>query len=733
MNNEHILQLHPILRAQGVEIYWNDHIGKINTHGDVQPRYLVITSIGIFLLVKRTFPSGFKISRIIPISRLKSITLTTDYLALDSEDESMVLEHKEINKISALLISIQTNIMGYANFKASTQLKLVVSDIVVSINTEHPIINKFLSECLALNVPLQLDQVNSVCKTFEENPKTFSFTPSIAASSLMPAIVNTLKGNTTFNKITLKDLSFMSFSEHFGKILKESTSIQSILFQRMSFLEKNLAVPTGFFEKTTSPIKEVEFLKCDLTNPKFKEIFYEFAKIKTNIEVFSIDTCDLAQSSIEAIFYSIFDAPCFRSLKKLSINEAKNPDNIQVFVVQLMNCDWILKNKSLKELVLNNTPLKLEFLLSALMMFETGLTELSLSGCSFMKPIPANSIETFQDVTTIDLSGISTTSSALLSLFKQMSTAKSQLISLDFTSMKMSEAEKLKLYSEMPNYKLGNIQTLVWDGNVIPNEKVKDFADFLSLQTSVIDLSISNCIQGASGNAAFLEKPISALNLERFVMVGSDKCSFGTELNPIIKELTSKSSLTSLDITGHGIGDEGIRYITQYVQSHCKCIAFGKTSANSIELLLNCINEIVNSKTEFAVWPANDVKRVITKVSLGQRDKMIKEFGNLKKKFCDKFGIQPEPEIEAGSEGAPMALRRMTSIPLLIRASSESLLPRIDKVRYDTISFKEEKIKGLLTECLGPNSQQPTNDPLVVFFNEFTLETSIDRFVLQSK
>jgi hypothetical protein len=730
MDNAHILQLHPILRSEGVEVYWNDYVGKVNTRGDVQPRHLVITSVGFFLLTKRTFPSGYKISRIIPITRLKTVTLTTDFIALDSETETMVLKHDKINEIAALIITLQTSIMGTTVFKASTHLKLVVSDIVVSVTAKHPTISKFQSECLALNLHIRIDQVNSVCKTFESNSETYTFDPSIAASALMPAIASALKGYTSYRKIILKDLSFMTFFKHFGEILNESTSIKSIVFNRTTFIEKNLSVPTGFFEKIQSPINDIQFWNCDLTNPKFKDLFYEIARIRTNIESLVIDACDMEKSSIEAIFYSLFDSTCFRSLSELVIIKGQMADTIQMFIVQLINSDWILKNKSLKKLVLQNTPLKLESLLNSLTMFETGLVELSLSGCTFKKALQGDKITTFQDLTSIDFSNITTTAAALISLFDCLSTANSQINSLDFTSMKMTETEKVKFYSQISKYKLGNIQTLVWDGNSIPNDLVSNFTDFLALQTNLIDLSISNCIQGDPVNAEYLAKPISLLNLERFVMVGSENYSFRRELNPVIKELVSKSSFTSLDISGHKIGDEGLQYITKFVQNQCKCIVFGKTCAVSVEALMDCLNEIVNSNIEYAVWPTNDIKGIIIKIPLGQRDKTIKEFARLKKEFSKKYESQEDDIQDTAQTSRPMKLQRMSSLPLLSRKRSDSIIPLMDKCNFASLSYKEEKIKTLLTECFGAKSVQSINDPLVVCFNSYSLETSMERFVL---
>ena len=733
MNSEQIQQIHPILKAKGVHVYWKGNVGKINTKGDVQPRYFVVTSIGIFLMVKRTFPSGFKLSRTIPMVDLKTITLTTDYLALDSDTTSMIIQHEKINEITSLLISIQTEINGPAVFKASTQLKMAVSDRIFEIPKKRFVVDRFQSECLACNIPIQVDQVNSLCKILDSDRETISFTPSIVASPFLPAIINTLKGESTYKTIILKNLSFMSFFPNFIKILTSSTTIETVIFYKVTFLEKVFNIPEDSFKNSVSPITTFKLYKCDFSNPKTKELFYRIAEINANITTLNVDSCTFIPQTLEAFFYSVFDSASFKSLTKAVFNNINLPENFQVFAIQLVNSDWVLKNKSLKHLRLENMPLQLDLILKAILIFETGLEEVSLSGCSFSKPLESGIIQNFQKITHLDLSNLSTTSEALLSLITYLNTVPSNLISLDLSHFKMNHQETLDFYSKLGTLKLGHIQSLIWDKNIIPNDKIDEFIQFLLAQTGLIDLSISNSFVGSPANAEKLIQ-LSSLNLQRFVMVGSGKCIFGQDFNKFLEKLITKGTLSILDITGHTIGDDGIKLITQFVQSGAKGIAFGRTNATSADILINCLEEIVNAEIEFAQWPLNDVKRVITKVPLGQRDKVIKQYSVVKKKFYEKFKIEPSQDDQAEDEQpeSPIKMRRLSSMPLLIRSGSESnLVPRVESIDYDSTTFKEDQIKELLAECIGPSSIQPINDPLIVYYNKFTIENSIDRFALQ--
>ena len=733
MNPEQIQQIHPIFKAKGVHIYWKGSVGKVNTRGEVQPRYLIIASVGIFLMIKRTFPSGYKLSRTIPMTALTKITLTTDCLCLDSDDESMIIQHEKINDITALLLSIQTEINGNAVFKASTQLKMLMNDQNVEVHQNRCVIDRFQSECLACKISIQIDQINSLCKTLDSDKETITFTPVLAASPFMPAIVNTLKGKFTYKTLVLKDVSFMNFFPQLTKILETSESIETIIFNRVSFIEKNLSVPQNIFEKFISPITTVKFIKCDLTNPRSRELIYEIAKFKCHITNLIIDNCKFIQQSLEALFYSIFDSPCFKSLTKVVFCKINLVDSVQVFAMQLANCDWVLKNKSLKILKLQSMPLKLDVLLNCMTIFETGIEELSLSGSSFTHPLQDSSIQTFQDITTLDLSGISTSPGALIGLFSLLNKVPSKIVSLDFTSFKMNFPEISDFYSRLGTLKLGKVQTLVWDGNLVPADKIEAFIHFLSAQTNLIDLSVSNCFLGSPDSAEGLMTLAETLNLERFVMVGSGKCIYGPEINQVLSKMMSKGTLTSLDITGHAIGDEGIKLLTNFVNTTGKVIAFGKTNTTHAESLLKLLKLILEADIEYAMWPSLDVKRVITKVPLGQRDKVIKEYGSLKKKFQEKFKLEPEQEDTQPeeSEEGPIRLRRLSSIPLLIRSNSDSMLvTRVEAIDYEMATFKEDRIKNLLSECIGANSIQPLNDPLLVYYNEFLMEHSIDKFLI---
>ena len=725
MNEEQISQIHPILHATGVKIIWKGSIEKINKKGDHEPRYLVISTCGIFINVKKTFPSGYKLSKVIPIVSVKAVTLTCEYLSIDTQEFSYVISHSEINSLAALLISLQTSVCGACEFRASTQLKLVVSDIHVESSVEDPIIARFVSECLALNTPIQIDQVNQIVKQLSEEREKIVFTPSLAASSLMPAITAMLKGASDYKTIILKDLSFMTFFKHFSTILKKSTSVESLVFYRTSFHESNLSTPPGFFEnEVKAPIHELVFKSCDLTNPRVKEFFYELAKMKTTITTITLDHTDFIQSSAEALFYSIFDMQCFRSLTSFIINKVNLADTFQVFTIQLMNCDWVLKNKTLKKLVLQNTKLHVEFLLNALMMFDCGLEELLLAGSLFTKPLPRNGIQTFQQVLTLDLSSITTTATAMLSLFQAIDTSPPQIKSLNVATLKMSENEVGRFYSSLSTFKLNGVQTLVWDGNHVPDESVHNFVSFLCSQPDLIDLSISDCIMSSKENAAELCNLVRALPLERFVMVATQPFAFDKRINDALQILINKGTLNSIDISGHKISEEGLEIITIFASRGAKGIAFGSTGATDAECLHSCLKAIIESSVEFAVWPLEDVKRTITKVPLGSRDKMLRKFTELKRAFESKYHV----EIEAVSvEEDSIRMRRMTSLPLLMRTASEILLtPHMEPLDIDMISTKEENISKLLKECIGPDALLTENDPLVIFFNRVSSETGLD-------
>ena len=51
-------------------------------------------------------------------------------------------------------------------------------------------------------------------------------------------------------------------------------------------------------------------------------------------------------------------------------------------------------------------------------------------------------------------------------------------------------------------------------------------------------------------------------------------------------KLINKGTLSILDITGHTIGDDEIKLITQFVQSGAKGIAFGRTNATLADILI---------------------------------------------------------------------------------------------------------------------------------------------------
>ncbi|EAY12084.1 hypothetical protein TVAG_039320 [Trichomonas vaginalis G3] len=725
MSTEQLRAIHPVMNATNVQILWSGSVGKINTHGEIQNRTLVIASPAIFLLTKRTFPAGFRLSRVIPICRLDNIIYTKEYIELKSETEYFKIVHDDIAQIAAIIVALQVMQMGYASIHASTELKQEIKEQVVDVQSENPTIDRFVSECLALDIPLQVDQINSMCKTLSENGDSIIFTPTVAASTLMPALVSTLCGKTCFKSIILRDVSFMTFLPHLSGILKEATTITSLTFYKTSFIEANLGVPEGFFENDVrSPLNTLIFKHCDLTNVRLRKFFYDLAKLDSKITSIQIINCEFAQPVMEAFFYNIFDANCFRNLNSLVISNVNLPFTIQMFSVMLLNCDWIHKNKCLQELKITNCEVDIGDILSTCFICETGIEELCLSGMIFKLPIPVNSIQSFQQLKTLDISSLKTDEKSLSSFFTALGSIPSQIETIKANNLAIEPADAKLFYTNLSG-SVSNLQSLSWDGTYVPNECVPQFITWFCQQKNLIDLSLSDCIPNKPSNTNEIARLFSSLNLERFVLVAEGNFAFGTEAVIMLDAMCQSQTVTSIDLTGHAFGDIGMKSLMKLITREnipMKGIAFNGSNATT-PVLMEALELITQEVKNYAVWPVRDVKKCITKVPLGSREKTIKAFDEIKTKFDKRFPQNNDSNDNHANDlnSQPVARARCYSaLPTILRHSTSEMIGtgyKMECVDLESLAIKDTKISGMIKECCGPDSILNKADPIVVLYS----------------
>lgn len=725
MSIEQLRAVHPVMNAVNVKIFWSGPVGKINTHGETQNRYLLVASPAIFLLTKRSFPAGFKLSRVIPICRLDNIVFTKEYVELKSQNEYFKIVHENIAQITAIIVALQVLQMGYATIHSSTELKQLIKEQVVDVQSESPTMDRFISECLAMDIPLQIDQVNNMCRILSETSDSLTFTPTVAASTLIPALVNTLMRKTTFKSIILKDVSFMTFFPHLSGILKESTSINSITFYRTSFIEQNLGVPDDFFEKEVrSPITNLIFKHCDLTNLRLRKFFYDLAKFNiSKIKNIKIINCEFAQPVMEAFFYNLFDAECYRNLNSLTITKCNLPQTIQMFSIMLLNCDWVHKNKCLTSLSITNTDVDISDIVTACFLCETGIEELILSGSQFKIPLRVNSIQSFQKLKNLDISNIKTDGKSLSSFFKALSSIPSNIESIKANSLMIDPGDAKLFYNSLDGT-ISNLQALSWDGTYVPNECVTQFMSWLCEQKNLVDLSLSDCIPNKPSNTNEIARLFFSLNLERFVLVAEGNFAFGTESVIMLDAMCQSKSVTSIDLTGHAFGDVGMKSLIKILQRpniSMKCLAFNGSNVTT-PVLLEVLDCIICNVTQFAAWPIRDVKKCITKVPLGNREKTIKQFDEIKSRFDKRFPQETDKLSQFNSQ-EPVRTRTYSALPTLLRHSHSEMMTaalRMEVVDLESLAVKDTKISNMLKECCGNDANQAKYDPLVVLYNSIS-------------
>jgi len=715
MNKEQFLSLHPILKASNSRVIWFESVNKIGRRGDVKSCYLLVSTPAIFVIVKRTFPSGMKVRKIIPLCELKSVTLTTDYIAFEGMKRQLVVSHEKINELAAIVVLMKNLIYGHTNFHASTHLKLVVQEIQVDFRTFSPISDRFISNCMTIDVSPLIDQINEVCRTLESDHKKMVFSPAVAASNLIGALISTLISDHEFKSLIIKDMNFATFFPHFSNLLKNSSSLESVVFYGTNFSDLS-KIPIGFFEKEShAPLQSLSFIKCSMPNSNFRDLIIDISKMSSRILSIHLDDCSMIPFNLEAFFYSIFDSNSFRHIEKISLNLMEPANLVQLLSIQLMNCDWVLKHKSLHTLKITNSKIEADAILQGITIFETGLTHLCLSNTMFMQPIIEGTISSFQQLQIVDLSSSFFTPESLISFFRTIEKCPPQIHTINLNTIKMNDEQFKSLYGTMKSIRLVGIQSLIWDYNNVRPDSYENFCSFLLNQPDLIDLSISSVILNAENlNLSKLANVVEKLPLQRFVMKGNGQYSFGSEYQIILRSFLKKGTIRDLDIGGQMIADEGLVVMKDLIKLPLSTVFIHNTGCTNADILIQFLKLCRDSQVTTIHWPISDIKRVITKVGIQFRDQKLQKFSKLRKQLEQKL-LDKEGEKEIPNRITRVRSGSISNTTLQQTPITESRLSV--QINMEEATEREPQINEWLKECLGTNDSQNRDDPVVTLLN----------------
>lgn len=734
--------LHPVLKSSAARILWFGEVKKADRHLSTQSRNLAITNGGIFLFIKRSFPAGFKLSHFLPLFEITKLIINPDFLRIETPDDKLTIAHPNLIEIAITIYTELACLFKEPQIQASTQTLQDITTSTHDINSPSYIADRFL----ALSAPtlsIQLvDMLNEFYQTLSESSSSVTITPEMIASPLIIHLVNSIGLDKTLTTLNIKNISIGSFYPYLYKIISRNQKITSIVFERCSFggFQKSNKMQNVFSEQVFAPVTGLTFSGCDMTAADMRFFYSDISSYKGSIKTILIQNCKFDENSLSLFFNCLFNSRCFHQLHNFWFIKCDLPQLLQVYIIQLMGCDWILSKKSFRTLAVQRVNMELDFILPKVNLFETGLKTLDFRGCNFEKPIVPLGIPTFQQISTLDLSYCSFTKDSLESLFKTIEMASSRPTTLILDRLRISPAALHEFYLCISGFNIPNLEGFSWTSNPVDVADFGFFAHFLMQQKSLRDISISNIIQEDSDvYINLINQIVKELPLERFVIRGHGPSSFSDHFNQVLESIAMKRTIRGLDISGHAIKDEGLEILKKIISSSIAEVSFDETFPAKKESLISTIELLLNSKVEFAEWPEEDIKHILLGVPIAQRAELNHQIQDLKKKFASRFEIKNRHEINDENRrrrscSSISQMRKLKGIGLSDfgdRTSSTTSLMTNPNVNFsqliDIIAYKEDDVNKLLSECTGVESLAPKDDVLVKSYNDLISMTSLSK------
>lgn len=761
-------QAHPILKLLPdiVQPLYFGQVEKISTKCRVQNRPILITNVGIFILAKRVFPPSYRSSKIIQYSKLTQILIsklsdhpnyhyddlnngngaTPDNIVLtfrlikteskhaDTKDIDVVTTVKDAGNMIAIIQFVYTLLFPKAkDILAESTPTSVRDQINQSQFLYEPVStmgDRFLALCLKdYNSPEFKDSLMQLHSqlTHMTVEAVFSsemltnvfieqFTEAIAMSQSSPS------QESPFT-VCFEQGNWIKVSKCLKILIQDCTFMQTLILKDVNYNTQEKAAALFSSQHQTS-LNCISFDTCNLSFPNFKAFLTDLMQYHGKIATFEILDSDIDQHHLQQVFNTIFDAQCFRLLSTLSFSGIKK--DIELNIMMFLGSNFVLSNKSVETICVNDSELAIENVLANISLFETGLKNLLLTNCRFNNPLQ---IDNFQQLEMIDLSGSSFTANSLLSFFKSISVASDKTQNspsrIHLNNIHIDPSEAHQFYKSISDgLVLPSLISLSYTHNVISNEAVKPFFSFLKKQPNLCELDLSYSLHLKLKNAAdngndkaltdafkIIADDLAVLKLEVFKMQGKADTSYkGTYFGKVLAKFLKVnkklpkgySGIREIDLYGQQLMDDGLNLLKSFVEEDqaLRSISFQSTNA-SANVLFDLMEIIVspNSAIETATWPDKDFTSSISKLPTKTRVQAQQKMESIKKQYEKKFGpITPSLQSNSHSSVVFPSPEEFNERPKSImlnnspldpnRAAKKEPFPRRGTVRHPLPSSK---------------------------------------------
>ena len=724
-----MLSCHPVIHAFPKSVHLSESVQKLNSHGSTDERILIISTAGIVLLSHKVL-RGYQVSRIIPMVELSSVKVTKENVMFSSPTVFFTIVHANHCKFAAIVSSIHQALFSSEQLKVTVDvdksLKAEFDEFYYPLETESLLAERFIASLLsARKVTFDEDAMVAIYESMNKALTKYEFTEKAATSPYLYAIVSAVVYGEETEKLVINSVNFQSFFTHLNRIMKESLTIKKLVFEGIVFEGHINGLDKLFDEMAKAPVSVFEFNKCRFESTEMTALFKSFAKYKTDIKELSFLKTQFCQQMLDCVFQSLFFHKCFHSLEMFVIDGVKEKQQLLESLCQLATCTWVLEKYCLATLSVTNSQMELDVLLPLLCQVDTGIRNLDLSGNTMNIALNPKKIKSFQSVVNLGLADCKFAPGVMLSVFKCLAVHKGT-ICLNLSSAAMDSHAWTEFYAEVEKLEIPSLCGLIWDGNEINETNGKKFAHFLKRQPNLNEISLANCL--SENSHEFLEELASITGICSLSLSCTKKNSLGKKLVPIITKILQNNSITTLNVCGQMIGDDGIEAILKGAPELNDFRFDGYGPENTESLIRICESILRTEAITFALWPSSDVKPSLGRSAVSKRPELLKTLGTVKSKFIESYGK------EATGDTDPEIINRyMTTVPSTrIATTTQPDTPSLDSEEDETciadneeamsyFTAYDEEVQSYLAEC----AEVTGSDPMYKVFTKVKRATQL--------
>ncbi|EAY12011.1 Leucine Rich Repeat family protein [Trichomonas vaginalis G3] len=723
---DQLSSVHPIFKSFKNEILFFDQVEKLNRHGDVDIRHLVVHTAGIFLLETKPLIRTLWMSRVIPLADLQYFHVSNSTFTVKSENDSFTIKCKIHLNVAAQIYALRKVLFPQNNnncvFQIESDILHQFESIDIDFEPESILGERFLGYVFSSTIQYNDDYVKSTYGLLCPDNNVFVINPTILSNPYILEIISSFSCGNEVTEIDFENFDIGQVLDCFYIITHQSKNVKTLVFRGMNFETRLNDLKNLFENAVLNNLTDIIFETCRFCHPDVHLFFDAFSSLKSCVKCLHFSKSLITSYAIDSIFQMLFFSSCFHSLQSLSIRDLTNAEDLSTGIFQLLCCGWVLKSKCMKHLNFSNSSMNIGKLLSNIKDIDCGVLELNLSYNTFTN-LSGNLI--LPGLTNLILNHCTFVSDALYELFSCLSQQKHLApLTIDVSDALCTPSSFASFYQNSPKLIIPELQTLIWDGNQVSGKNIEPFMKFLKNQPNLSNLSLNFCFDKKDHETTLIQLSdlFKTLRFNQLCIAANGDHGFGQPLTTCLEYLLNNSkNLHLLDITNQRVTDVGLFLVLRQLPPSLEAFYFEGFNPSTVDSICTILSRVTQSNTiKKSLLPELDIVNLYTKTPLDKRSDMKKKIHQVREDFIHKYGFPSKERIPRTQLDTSINFQSAKSSKLTKEVVDKEIMKQIMKEESDYIIIDDymisyfEELSGVVGTC-----------PIIPLVNEMHQRTSL--------